>query len=199
MRSFFILLACLITPSLSFAQGGVFEDLSPGQAVFIAKAPSAPLVALAVRLDSVCDETEKTGLALQIEDGLARIGVRVDPQSPIVLRYEVAPCETEIGRTPSLAQQDAFGATSRASELPTPPRQFNYKFGKRNKNGARLTLNMLVYKPGQAPLWNAVIAGRAPGQDTQDYLSQMAVFAFQHWGDGGEYPFELARSNAVSP
>lgn len=199
MRSLFLFFAVILWSSFGFAQGGVFENLSPGQAIFISKAPKAPLVTPSVRLDSVCEETEKTGLALQIEDGLAQIGVRVDPASPIVLRYEISPCETEIGRTPSFAQQDAFDGTSRVSELPTPPRQFSYKFGKRDKAGARLTLNMLVYKPGQPPMWNALIAGRAPGQDTQDYLAQMAAFAFQHWGDGGDFAFELARAGAATP
>jgi len=177
----------------ALAQGGIFENLSPGEAIFISKAPAAPLASPTVRLDSVCEETEKTGLALQITDGLARIGVLVDPKSPIVLRYEIAPCETEIGARKNLAQRDAYEGNSRFSELPTPPNQINIPLGKRSKAGARLTVNMLVYKPGQAPLWNAVIAGRAPGQNTQDYLAQMAVFAFNHWGEGGELTFKIEK------
>lgn len=187
-----LILAAAILPLHVFAQGSVFEKLKPGQAVFISQAPAAPLVSPSVRLDAVCDETDTPGIALQITDGLARIGVLVDPQSPIVLRYEVAPCETDIQRTRSLAQQDAYQATSRAYELDPPARQFKVPFGKRSRSDARLTLSMLVFKPGQPPMWNVVVAGRSPGLETLDYLAQMAAFSFDHWGEGGELVFDLA-------
>lgn len=193
MKALLAVILCCVLPTPAFAQGGVFENLSPGQALFLSKAPAALLASPSVRLDAVCDETDAAGLALQITDGLARIGVIVDPKATIVLRYEVAPCETDIGGSRSLAQQDAYQSTSRFSELPTPPSQLNVPFGRRASVGARLTLNMLVYKPGQPPMWNALIAARAPGQDIQDYLAQMAMFAFNHWGEGGELLFDLER------
>jgi len=52
---------------------------------------------------------------------------------------------------------------------------------------------MLLFKPGKPPLWNAVVAGRAPGLKTQAYLGQMARYAFKHWGEAGELKFELKR------
>lgn len=193
LRIFILCCFALLQMTMAHAQGGIFEELSLGEAIFKSKAPAAPMIGRRVRLDTVCDERDGTGIAQQITDGLTAIGVIVDPKALLTLRYEIAPCETNIGRTQSLAQRDAYAGSSRYSELPTPPNQIQIPLGRGKAAGARLSINMLLFKPGQPPLWNAVIAGRAPGRKTQDYLAQMALFAFNHWGEAGELKFELER------
>ncbi|MEM7568388.1 MAG: hypothetical protein AAF337_01200 [Pseudomonadota bacterium] len=177
--------------SQSLSKTGVFENLLPGDAVMIASKATAVPAVMAVRLDGVCEADGEDPLAYQVEDALAAKGIRVDPAAPLILRYEIAPCETDFSRKPNLAQQDAYRETSRANELDPPVRPFQFKLGRGSRSGARLTLNLLLFKPGQPPLWNALIAARAPGQETQDYLAQMAIFALGKVGEEGELKFEI--------
>lgn len=199
MRAVLVSIIVALLPTFALSQGGIFENLSPGDAVLIGKAPSGVLAAPTVRLDGVCEESLAAALELQIIDALAAKGVRVDPAATIVMRYEISPCKASIGNRQSLAQRDAFQGTSRVSELPQPPSQFSIPFGKSKDAGARLTLNILVYKPGQPPMWNALIAGRSPGLETQNYLSQLAGFAISHWGDNATLEFEIIEPGAAQP
>lgn len=190
-------IASLVFASQSaLAKTGVFSDMRAGDAILIATRGVAPVAVTSVRLDPVCEGDEDGPLEYQLRDALAAKAITVDPGAPLVLRFETAPCETDFTRKPNLAQQDAYSATSRAYELDEPARTFQFDFGRRNTNGQRLTVNILLFKPGQPPMWNALVAARAPGQNTSDYLAQMATFAVGKFGEAAEKPFELVTETA---
>ncbi|MEM6833547.1 MAG: hypothetical protein AAGA36_02615 [Pseudomonadota bacterium] len=186
--------AVFLTAAPAWAQSGVFQNMRPGDAVLIGTASAGFSGITSVKLDPVCETDIDGPLNLQITDALALQGISVDAQGLVVLRYETAPCDSGFAGKPNLAKQDAFEGNSRAYELPKPARPFEYEFGKREKAGARLTINMLVFKPGQAPLWNAVVAGRSPGADTPDYFAQMVAFALKNIGSDGTTEFEILRA-----
>ncbi|MEO0411571.1 MAG: hypothetical protein AAF221_07015 [Pseudomonadota bacterium] len=189
-------LAALLSPPTQ-AKTGVFSDMRPGDAVLMATKGASPIAVMSVRLDPVCETDEDGPLEYQMQDALAARAIAVDPKANLVLRYETAPCESDFNRKPNLAKQDAYSATSRAYELDPPARPFEFELGKKNRSGSRLTVNMLLFKPGQPPMWNALVAARAPGLETQDYLAQMAAFALGKLGEEGEVPFELVEAGGA--
>ncbi|GAB4139419.1 MAG: hypothetical protein Tsb0016_06070 [Sphingomonadales bacterium] len=107
-----------------------------------------------VALDTDCGDETSAELRPALTAMLQDMGIAVDDDARQVLRYSVSPC-TVLNRDNDALLRDAYDGTSRHDEFTSVRPQFKLDFGGKGADEDRRALSLMLYVPGQSPVWRA--------------------------------------------
>ncbi|RME68979.1 MAG: hypothetical protein D6782_00420 [Alphaproteobacteria bacterium] len=126
----------------------------PGKGLWQATVQPSYTKPASVALDSECDDEVSADLRDALEKRLKRMGIAVDNDAAMVLRYAITPC-TVLARNRNAQVREAYGGSSKPEEIPSVRPQVKLKFGGKSESADRLLLSFLLYMPGATPSWRA--------------------------------------------